>query len=51
MAAGVKEYWIVDPMREIVMVYKASEDAVPVFSRFGEKIKVGIYDDLEIIVE
>ena len=51
MNAGVKEYWIVDPMREIVMVYKASEDAVPVFSRFGEKIKVGIYDDLEIIVE
>ena len=49
MNAGVKEYWIVDPMREIV--YKASEDAVPVFSRFGEKIKVGIYDDLEIIVE
>ena len=51
MNAGVKVYWIVDPMREIVMVYKASEDAVPVFSRFGEKIKVGIYDDLEIIVE
>ena len=51
MNAGVKEYWIVDPMREIVMVYKASEDAVPVFSRFGEKIKVGINDDLEIIVE
>lgn len=51
MNAGVKEYWIVDPMREIVMVYKASEDAVSVFSRFGEKIKVGIYDDLEIIVE
>lgn len=51
MNAGVKEYWIVDPMREIVMVYKASEDAVPVFSRFGEKIKVGIYEDLEIVVE
>lgn len=51
MNTGVREYWIVDPMREIVMVYKASEDAVPVFSRFGEKIKVGIYDDLEIIVE
>lgn len=51
MNAGVKEYWIVDPMREIVMVYKASENAVPVFSRFGEKIKVGIYEDLEIVVE
>ena len=51
MAAGVKEYWIVDPLRETVLVYCSSAEWVPVFFRFGEKIKVGIYEDLEIVVE
>ena len=51
LAAGVREYWIVDPMRETVLIYKAEEDWVPAFSRLGEKIKVGIYEDLEIMVE
>ena len=51
LAAGVREYWIVDPMRETVLIYKAEEDWVPAFSRFGEKIKVGIYEDLDIVVE
>ena len=40
MNAGVKEYWIVDPMREIVMVYKASEDAVPVFQDLVRKSRL-----------
>lgn len=48
LAAGVKEYWIVDPMRKNVMVYCASEDWVPTLYRFTDKIRVGIYDDLEI---
>ena len=51
LAAGVREYWIVDPMRETVLIYKAEEDWGPAFSRLGEKIKVGIYEDLEIMVE
>ena len=51
MAAGVKEYWIVDPLRETVLVYCSSAEWVPIFFRFGEKIKVGIYEDLEIVVE
>ena len=49
--AGVREYWIVDPMRETVLIYKAEEDWVPAFSRLGEKSKVGIYEDMEVVVE
>ncbi len=51
MNTGVREYWIVDPSRETVLIYRMSADWVPAFFRFGEPIKVGIYDDLEIVVE
>ena len=48
--AGVKEYWIVDPIKETILIYRQSEDWVPLFARFGEKVKSGIYDDLEIVI-
>ena len=45
--AGVREYWIVDPERENVMVYDFAEGVVKTYL-FDETIKVGIFDDLEI---
>ena len=47
--AGVKEYWIVDPVKKQISVYNLSETgAVPTYYRFDDKIKAGIYDDLYI---
>ncbi len=42
--AGVREYWIVDPMKELVMVYKFEQEAMEQYS-FGENVPVGIYKD------
>ena len=49
--AGVREYWIADPAGRTVTVFKLSEEGL--FGRpdvYGEeeKIKVGIFDGLEI---
>lgn len=41
--AGVREYWVVDPAREVVIIYQASEEWMPTFWRFRESIPVGIY--------
>ena len=38
--AGVREYWIVDPIRESVIVYRQDDDGVPVLHKFGERIRV-----------
>ncbi len=46
--AGVREYWIVDPDKEIVTVYKAERWDEPECHSFFEQIKVGIYGDLYI---
>lgn len=47
--AGVREYWIVDTKREVVLVYWFEEDAVPVIYGFQDKIPVGIYQgELEV---
>lgn len=45
--AGVREYWIVDPMKERVTVYNFEHDTVEEYS-FSDKIKTGIYEDFEI---
>lgn len=45
--AGVREYWIVDPDKNRILVYNfASEDAGDY--TFSETVKAGIYEDLEI---
>lgn len=45
--AGVREYWIVDPTKELVMVYRFEKETMDQYS-FGEDIPVGIYDDFSI---
>lgn len=47
--AGVREYWIVDPVREQVMVYRFEKNTMEQYS-FGEEITVGIYEDFAIRV-
>lgn len=46
-AAGVREYWIVDPMKQLIMVYNFEHDTFEQYS-FSDKVKVGIYEDFEI---
>lgn len=49
-AAGVREYWIVDPTKEIVMVYRFEKETMEEYS-FGEDIPVGIYEGFSIKVQ
>lgn len=47
----VREYWIVNPMNNTVLVYRLDENmqyAAPETYTFKDKIKVGIYENLEI---
>lgn len=41
---GVKEYWIIDPDRERLIVYDFKNDKVPAFYTFDNIVPVGIYD-------
>lgn len=47
--AGVREYWIVDPVKESVFVYYLEQEhfTVETYS-FHDRIKVNIYEDLYI---
>lgn len=47
--AGVREYWIVDPAKELVMVYRFEKETMEQYS-FEEDIPVGIYEDFSIRV-
>ena len=42
--AGVREYWLVDPERERVVVYEYEKQDVAVIYTFQDKIPVGIFD-------
>ena len=47
--AGVREYWIVDPMGKTISVYRLEEKQFRAVSHtFQEKVKVNIYDDFWI---
>ncbi len=49
MDAGVREYWIVDPLSKKIFVYHLEETDFKADSyTFQDKIKVNIYDDLWI---
>lgn len=52
MDAGVREYWIVNPIEQEVLVYFLERDKFKVkFYTFQDKIKVNVYDDLWIDFE
>ena len=45
--AGVREYWIVDSIKNMIITYGFENDTMEYYS-FSEKVKVRIYPDLEI---
>lgn len=47
--AGVREYWIVDPMKQRVMVYGFEQETVEEYT-FGQEVPVGIYEGFTIVV-
>ncbi|WP_018132221.1 Uma2 family endonuclease [Effusibacillus pohliae] len=51
--AGVKEYWIVDPFHKTVEVYQFERNVFAEPETYGEheRVKVGIFEDLEINLE
>ena len=46
-SAGVREYWIVDPMKQQITVYNFEQDTFEEYS-FSDKVKAGIFEDFEI---
>ncbi len=47
-SAGVREYWIVDPLKQVVLVYDMENAAAPAIYSFFDKVKANIYEDLYI---
>ena len=45
--AGLKEYWIVDPEKDRILVYNFESEQTGDYT-FSDSIKAGIYDDLFI---
>ena len=45
--AGVREYWIVDPDKDRILVYDFETEDTGDYT-FSDTVKAGIYDDLEI---
>lgn len=48
--AGLREYWIVDPDKQMVMVYEFEKDTVEQYN-FREEVPVGIYEGFSIKME
>ena len=48
--ADVREYWIVDPTKEQIMVYRFEMETMEQYS-FAEDVPVGIYDDFSICIQ
>lgn len=44
-SAGVKEYWVIDPLYSKIMVYKFGEPNTVEFYNFDDKITAGIFGD------
>lgn len=48
--ANVREYWIVDPIKELVTVYGFEKNTVEQYN-FGEEVSAGIYEGFSIKVD
>lgn len=46
--AGVREYWIVDPMKQMILVYDMEHNTAPAIFSFTDTIKSILYGNLEI---
>ena len=46
--AGVRIYWIVDPIRRNITVYDLEHDGAPELHSFNERVKVDIYEGFTI---
>jgi len=44
-AAGVREYWIIDPDREKILVFDFEHDDFPVIYTFDDQVPVKIWED------
>ncbi len=44
-SAGVKEYWVIDPLHSKIMVYKFGEPNTVEFYNFDDRITAGIFKD------
>ena len=47
--AGVREYWIIDPDKKVVMVWDFEKDDYGIYG-FRDKIPFGIYDG-ELVID
>ena len=45
--AGVREYWIVDPLKQIITVHNFEMETMEEYT-FTDTVKAGIYEDLYI---
>lgn len=45
--AGVREYWIVDPMKKMVLAYRFEKETMEEYA-FDEDIPAGIYENFSI---
>ena len=50
LTADVREYWIVDPTKELITVYQFEKETMEQYS-FGEDVPVGIYDGFSLKVQ
>lgn len=46
--AGVREYWIVNPLTQMVNVFDLEKEEMSDLYKFDEEIPVCIYEDLKI---
>lgn len=48
--AGVREYWVVDPERELVTVYNFEKDSMEEYT-FDKDLPVGIYEGVSLKID
>ncbi len=48
--AVVREYWVVDPERELVTIYNFEKDSIEEYS-FDKEIPVGIYEGVSLKID
>lgn len=49
-AVDVREYWIVDPTKEMIIVYRFEKETMDEYS-FGMDVPVGIYEGFSITIQ